>query len=482
LIDRPPLSAPRRRALIAVIMLGGAAYTFQQTVVLPALPSLKHDLDTSTSWTTWLFTSFLLVGVVGTPILGRLADQFGKKRVTIWTFVLFLAGTVGCIAAPDIWWLIGARAVQGIGAALFPIGIAILKDELPPQRVPGAVSMAATAFGAGGLMGSTLGGPITSALGWRYMFVFGAVMVSVATVLSVFVVRESLVRAPSRVDVAGSVLLSGGLAALLLGISEGNSHGWTSTLIASLFLAAAALLAAWAAVELRVPDPMVDLRMLGRRRVLFTNLATMCGGYPPAACGILLPLLVTAPLGVGFAGSISEVSLYFVPATVPGLIGGILAARVTRRFGAKWSLALANAVFGATYLSLALAHDAPWPFALGLIGVGLGATIGLAGAGALTVDSVRPTETAIATSLNIVMRTIGSVLGAQVTAAILVGGTLAGAASPADDAFTAGFAAAALAGVIGSVLAVVVTPRRTDPQTTSIVPSLRRGAQPVVRR
>jgi MFS family permease len=210
--------------------------------------------------------------------------------------------------------------------------------------------------------------------------------------------------------------------------------------------------------------------MLGRRSVLFTNLATMCGGYPPAACGILVPLLVTAPLGVGFAGSISEVSLYFVPATVPGLVGGVVAARVTRRFGAKWSLALANAVFAATYLSLALAHDAPWPFALGLIGVGLGATIGLAGAGALTVQSVRPTETAIATSLNIVMRTIGSVLGAQLTAAILVGGTLAGAASPTSHAFTVGFAAAAVAGAIGSVLAVVVTPRRANGRRIAIRP------------
>src|SRR5438105_3842139 len=247
-------------------------------MVIPALPAFRADLHTTNAWATWVLTIFLLVSAVATPVLGKLGDQYGKERLLVVSLVLFLVGCVGAAAAWNIWSLIGFRAVQGLGAAVFPLSFAIIRDEFPREKVGVAIGLISAVFGIGGGFGIVFSGLIVDNLSWRWIFVFGAIPVAVAIPLVHKFVPESPIKTPSRVDFIGGALLSTGLVCLLLGLTEGEAWGWSSGRIAALFAGACFALAAWVWAELRVPEPMIDMRMFVRREVAFTNLVALIAG------------------------------------------------------------------------------------------------------------------------------------------------------------------------------------------------------------
>src|ERR671933_2112078 len=120
---------------LAILTLATTAFALMQTMVVPALPALQRDLHTTTTWATWVLTVFLLVASVATPVMGKLGDQYGKERLLTISLAIFLVGCIGAAAAWNIWALIAFRAVQGAGAAVFPLSFAIIRDEFPPEKV-----------------------------------------------------------------------------------------------------------------------------------------------------------------------------------------------------------------------------------------------------------------------------------------------------------------------------------------------------------
>src|SRR5919199_142447 len=216
---------PRRQhynVTLAILTIAGTAFALQQTMVVPALPALQRDLHTTTTWVTWVLTVFLLVASVATPILGKLGDQHGKERLLTISLALFLA-------------------VSGVGAAVFPLSFAIIRDEFPREKVGVGIGLVSAVFGVGGGFGIVLSGLIVDHLSWRWLFIVGAVAIAAALLLVHRFVPESPVKTPSRVDVPGAALLSGGLVALLLALTEGESWGWLSGRILALFAAALVL-------------------------------------------------------------------------------------------------------------------------------------------------------------------------------------------------------------------------------------------------
>ena len=246
---------------LAILTLAGIAFALQQTMVIPALPTLQRDLHTTTTWVTWVLTVFLLVASVATPILGKLGDQYGKERLLVISLALFFIGSVGAAAAWNIWSLIGWRAVQGAGAAVFPLSYGIIRDEFPREKVGVAIGLVSAVFGIGGGFGIVLSGVIVDHVSWRWLFIVGAVGIGASLVLVHRFIPESPIKTPSRVDYLGATLMSGGLIAMLVALTEGESWGWTSGRTLGLAAAAVVLLLAWGIAELHVDDPMVDMRM-----------------------------------------------------------------------------------------------------------------------------------------------------------------------------------------------------------------------------
>jgi len=181
---------------LAALALAGLAYSLQQTMVLPALPALQEDFGTTTTWTTWIFTAFLLTSAVLTPILGKLGDQHGKERLLAISLGIFLIGCIGAAAAWNIWSLIGWRAVQGAGGAVFPLSFAIINDEFPREKAGQAIGAISAVLAAGGGLGLPLSGILVDYLSWRWIFIVGAIAIAAALVLVILLVPESPIRAP----------------------------------------------------------------------------------------------------------------------------------------------------------------------------------------------------------------------------------------------------------------------------------------------
>jgi MFS family permease len=189
-----------------------------------------------------------------------------------------ILGSVICALEVAFLTMIVGRALQGFGASLIAIGISILRDELPPERIGTAVALMSATMGIGSALGLPLAGVLADWLGWHSIFWFGAVAGAVLVVALLAVVKESPVRTPGRFDVSGALVLSGALVCLLLPISKGSAWGWGEPSVVGLLACSALLLAVWVPLELRVNQPMVDLRTSARRPVLVTNLASVFAG------------------------------------------------------------------------------------------------------------------------------------------------------------------------------------------------------------
>jgi MFS family permease len=278
-------------------------------------------------------------------------------------------------------------------------------------------------------------------------------------------VPESPIKTPSRLDIPGAFLLSTGLVCLLLALTEGEHWGWGSGGILGLFAAAAVVLTIWGFVELRVPEPMVDMRMLANRPVLFTNLTALIAGFALFGSFILVPTLLQLPreIAYGFGASATVTGLYLLPSSITGFVSGPFAGVMSRYISAKWPLSLGMALGGVGLAWLAIWHSSAWHIVAGMLILGAGLPMTFAAMAKIIVDAVRPTETGVATGMNTVMRTIGGVVGGQVGAALLTAETLASGV-PAESAFVTAFAVGAGSSFVAAGIAVLITPRVRRPQ------------------
>src|SRR5215467_8517603 len=183
-----------------VLAMGVAAFALLQSLVIPVLTTVQHQLHTTQSAATWVLTAYLLSASVMTPILGRVGDMIGKERVFVTTLVALAVGSLLAAIAPSIGVMIVARVIQGVAGGMLPVAFGIIRDEFPAEKVTVAVGMIAalTAVGAG--LGIVLAGPIVDALGWRWLFWLPLFLTIAAAVGALLFVPESPVRSPGRIS------------------------------------------------------------------------------------------------------------------------------------------------------------------------------------------------------------------------------------------------------------------------------------------
>jgi EmrB/QacA subfamily drug resistance transporter len=437
----------------AILTLAGIAFALLQSLVAPALRPIQVDLHTSTTAVAWVFTGYLLSASVATPIVGRLGDMFGKKRMLVVTLAVVAVGTLVAGLATSVGVMILGRVIQGAGGAIFPLAFAIIRDEFPRERVPTGIALISALLGVGGGLGIVLAGPITQHLSYHWLFWLPLVAVVAAAIAAQVVIPESPIRAPDRVDWIGALLLSGWLVALLVGVSEAPAWGWGSARVVALFAVAAVFVVAWVRAEQLIPAPLVDMRMLRLHAVWTTNLTALLLGFGMYSSFILIPEFVElpAPGGVGFGASVTQAGIFLLPATAGMLLVGPAAGRLATSLGAKVPLVAGCLLTAASYGFLALEHRARWDIYLctALMGAGVGFAFGAMAN--LIVAAVRPDETGVATGMNTIVRTIGGSLGSQISASVV--------ASATDSAFTAAFALAAGVVAISFVVSLSVPGR-----------------------
>lgn len=452
---------------LAVLIMSAMAYGLQQTLVAPALPAIQTDLGVSTTAVTYVLTAFLLAASVATPILGRLGDMFGKKRLLVWTLISFAAGSLICALATSIGMLIVGRVVQGGGAAVFPLAFGIIRDEFPREKIAGAIGLISATIGVGGAAGVVLSGVIVDHLDYSWVFWLGLAFTSITVLMTKKFVPESRVLVKGKVDWAGAALLSAGMVALLIGVSEGNSWGWADDRVLGLFGASVLLLVFWCWFENRHPEPLVDMAMMRRRAMLTTNLAGVLIGFGMYSSFILFPKFVqTSPdAGYGFGSTVTQAGLFMLPSAGAMLIAGPLTGYLTGRYGPRLPLMAGSILVLASFIFLAAAHSDPWMIYLasGISGIGIG--FAFASMPNLIIDAVEPSKTGVATGMNAIMRTVGGAIGGQICAAILMGHTGSSGVS-SELGFTLCFVVLAI-GLGVALLCVLAIPTRAAARRTA---------------
>jgi MFS family permease len=457
--------------VIGVLASCGLSVSLMQTLVVPLLPQFPRLLSASPATVAWLVTATLVAGAVCAPLLGRLGDMYGKRRMLLVALALVTVGSSLGAVAPDIGVLIVARVLQGASLGVVPLGISILRDVLPPQRVGSGIALMSSSLGIGGAIGLPVTGLVAQQASWRWLFAGAAVLGALQFLVVRRLVAESPGRAGGRFDLPGAAGLGVALVCLLLAVSKGTEWQWGSPRVVGLLIVAVLAFALWGWHELRTPSPLVDLRVSARPAVLWTNVTSVLIGFGMFA-GFLVTtqILQAAPAtGYGFGLSLVAAGVVLLPIGAAMTIFSPVSARVSRRHGPRTTLVLGAAVLAAGNLGYA-----SLPGSLPLIMVAstvtaIGAALAYSALPLLIMDAVPPTETAAANSLNALMRMLGTSSCSAVAAAVTTGltTTVGGVALPSATAYAAIFLAAAGAAVVAAVLAAV-TPRH--PRAPAPVP------------
>lgn len=443
--------------LIAVLGTVGVVVSLMQTLVIPLIPSLPSLLDTSASNASWVITATLLAGAVVTPISGRLGDMFGKRRILFASLLALIVGSVICALFSALIPVVIGRALQGAAVGAIPLGISIMRDELPAERVGSAMAIMSATLGVGGAIGLPVAAVIAQNADWHVLFWTSAALGIICALLVFVFVPESPVRTPARFDFVGAVGLSIGLTMLLLAITKGGDWGWGSATILGLFGGAVVVLLAWGGYELRSKSPLVDLRVSARPPVLFTNLASIAVGFALLGMSLTFPQLLMSPeaTGYGLGQSMVAAGMALAPGGFVMMLLSPVSARISASRGPKFTLTLGAAVVGLGYLSALVLMNSVWEIVVASMIIAGGIGLAYAAMPALIMSAVPISETAAANGLNSLMRSIGTSSSAAVMAVVLAHMTM----SLGDHVVPsrAGFQTAFIISIAAAVLAIVLT-------------------------
>ncbi|WP_225639052.1 MFS transporter [Streptomyces solaniscabiei] len=465
---------PARRvsgATVPVLAFAGIVVAVMQTLLVPVIKDLPRLLDTTPSNATWVLTSTLLSGAVATPIMGRLGDLYGKRRMLIVSLAVMVVGALVSAFTDALLPMIVGRTLQGFAMGAIPLGIGLMRDMLPRERLGSSMALMSSSIGVGGGLALPAAALVAQHTDWHALF-YGAAGLGVLSIaLTLLVVPESPLRAKGSFDLPGALGLSAGLVLFLLPITKGSDWGWGSATTLGLFAAAVVVLLLWGLMELRVAAPLVDLRTTARREVLLTNLASIMVGVAFYVVSLVLPQLLQLPsaTGYGLGQSMVVAGLCVAPLGLTMMFTAPVYARLSARYGPRTTLIIGLLVIAVGYGGGLGLMSAAWQTVVTSVLLGAGIGLAYSSLPALIVGAVPASETGAANGLNTLMRSIGTSVSSAVIGMVLANTstTVGGVAIPTMHGFRVSFLIATVAVAAGLVLAFFL-PRRRPAATTQL--------------
>lgn len=407
--------------VVAVLSSVGLIASLCMTLVVPIVPQLPALLSTTQANASWVITATLLGGAVATPIAGRLGDMVGKRRVLVATLALLVVGALICALTSSLVPVLVGRSLQGVAVSAVPLGISLMRDALPPERLGSGIALMSATLGIGGGLGLPLSALIVQIADWHALFWTAAALGAAGIVLILAIIPESAQRSGGGFDGVGAVALTVGLVLGLLAISKGADWGWGSALTLGSAIGAVVVLLAWGVWELRTADPIVDLRVTARRAVLVPNLVSVPVGVAMFTGMVTFPQLLQAPMssGYGLGLSLLAAGLVLAPNGVVMMVMSPVTARVSARFGPRTSLQVGLVVIVIAYALGTVLLSEPWHVALVISLVGAGVALAYGSLPDLIMRAVPTDKTAAANGLNTLMRSVGTSTASAVAAVVL---------------------------------------------------------------
>ncbi|WP_406636664.1 MFS transporter [Amycolatopsis sp. WGS_07] len=446
---RPPDGGVKVGLVLAPLMLGALTYGVLGSVVVPALPLLQRDLHTNETGATWLLTAYFLAAAAATAVVGRLGDLFGKRRMLLIVLCVMAVGQLVCAVSDSLAPEIAGRALQGVAGGLFPLAIGIIRDEFPRARVAAGIGAVTATIGIGAV-GIILPG-LLPRLSWHWLFWLPLVITLITLAGTWLLVRESPVRPGGRINWFTTILLVAGVTAVVLGISEGGTWGWSSGGTLGLLAGGAVVCGIWGFAEAASDNPLINVRLMRLRGVWTTNAVAFLFGAGMYAAFAVYPIFAQSP-GFGYHATILACGLYCLPMSIPSIVVSPFAGRLADRIGPTVTLVLGTLITAAGFGYMAAWHAYPYDMMISLGLMGLGFSIAFPTLMTVCVHSVPAENVAETTGMNTVVRMIGGAIGTQVAAAVISG-------IPGEDGFTVAFLILAAFAVVAAVAASFVSTR-----------------------
>ncbi|WP_306213413.1 MFS transporter [Actinoplanes sp. RD1] len=462
--------AIRPGGIVAVLAFAGITGAIMQTVVTPLIGELPQLLHTTSANATWVITATLLAAAVFMPVIGRLGDMYGKKRVLLICCAPLFIGSVLCALSTALVPMVIGRGLQGVGMGMIPLGISLLRDVLPQDKLGSSIALLSASLGIGGGLGLPLSAAVAEYADWRVLF-WGA---AVAAVLIAVLIWRIVPTAPvfakgQKFDYVGALSLGAGLIGVLLSVTKGASWGWGSPTTLILLAGGIVVLLAWGWWERRHHDPLIDLKVSARPQVLLTNTASLLIGFAMYAQSLAVPQLLQLPVatGYGLGQSMLAMGLWLLPAGLTMMAVSPFGARISAARGPKFTLAVGSLVIAAGYgVSLALLGTT-WGLMAVAIVTNAGVGLAYGAMPALIMGAVPRSETGAANSFNTLMRAMGSSIASAVIGVVLAQMTtsFAGRPLPSENGFRVTMLIGCAVALLASAIAATIPARRpaTEP-------------------
>ena len=413
----------RKWLVMTAVAAGTLLTTIDGTIVNVALPTLVRELQTNFATVQWVVLSYLLALATLMLGLGRLGDMVGKKSIYVAGFIVFTAGSVLCALAPNIYWLIAFRVVQGIGGAmLLALSMAIVTEAFPPQERGRALGLNGTFVSIGIVAGPTLGGLLLSVTTWPWIFLVNLPIGIAGTLLAIRTIPAPQSRESQQFDYGGAGTLFVSLSGLLLALTVGQQRGFGDTAVLTLFTISFLFLALFVVIESRIAQPMIDLRLF-RNKLFSINLITGFATFVAiAGTVILMPFYLENILGfdIGRVGLLMAVVPLFLGVVAP------LSGSLSDRFGTRpiTVAGLVMLVLGYWAMSTLNEQTSGLGYVLRLLPVGIGMGMFQSPNNSAVMGAVPRQRLGIASGLLAISRTLGQTAGIALLGALWAGRTM----------------------------------------------------------
>jgi MFS family permease len=511
----------RTSAWITLAILGSTVLItmYGETMLLPAIRDIIRDFDISYTTSSWILTAYLISGAVSTPIVGKLSDIYGRKKMVIIILIIYIIGISAGGVSTNITFLLIARVIQGIGISMFPIAFGIIRDQLPKEKLAIGVGVFSSMFAAGSVVGLAVGGSIIQSLGWHATFLsIIPVAISLWIIINRFIHGDNrraevvekegnLVQADANtefsrananldedvthsngmrsVDVKGAITLAVMIASFLLtltyiGNSSSNGHISaypTHIIVALLALLSVGSLVLFIILERRAASPLIELCLMTHKILLPANLLILIFGITMLMVYQTTPILVRSPQPLGFGGDAVTSATVQLPFMIVILVFAPSSGFIVSKIGNLKPTVAGTIIMTIGFFSLLMFHSTEFMVAINLAIVAAGISLIQVGAFNITMEYTPIRFSGVSLGMSVVLVLIGSSIGPAIASIYMqthqeLAKGVGSGSFPSPVSYNLIFLTAALISVI-SISIVMILKRR---MTQSSLKKIRNGS------
>jgi MFS family permease len=438
--------------VLAVLSLVATMVMYAETMLIPAIPDLIKDFRTSYSMSSWILTAYLVSGAVMTPIAGKLSDIYGKKKILLIILAIYTIGVSAAGFANNIYFMLVARAIQGIGMSMFPIAFSIVRDQFPREKISIGQGVITSMFASGAVIGLSVGGIIIQNFGWQATF-FTIIPVSISLLIVIWRFinvkqneyeeqqplhlqqkidkKSSIVNLNNRnndnnyntkissnktIDVKGALTLAATITSFLLVLTfleTGNDNSSIQPVIEFLAIAVVSL-SLFIVVERRAASPLIDFKMMLDKTILPANILIMIIGLSMFMVFQTIPILVRSPTPIGFGESAINAGHVQLPFALVLLVFGPTSGFIISKLGSLRPIMIGTIISGAGFIGLLMLHQTEIEISANLAILSAGLSLTSVGAVNVVILSTPKQYTGISLGTSMLMRIVGSAIGPAV--------------------------------------------------------------------